>query len=202
MNKRFDIITDSVLSDIIDNIEASLKCPKFKEYNSFIDIDTWENIRHLMPRNKEVAEKGFGFCISNYYEFGEFKRIIIINMRNCRQLNFSENEITAIIYHELGHLLNEPELDRVPTIMDYFLNGIEYSEKIAEKVRTNNSIKMEIFADSYANQYGYGAELISTFNKQNQFFDQKIGYFEQRVEKINNNEIFEGTVASIDTNGW
>ncbi len=202
MNKRFDISTNPVLSGIVDHIEISLECPRFIQYSNFIDIDTWENIKNQMPNNKEVAEKGFGFCISNYYELGEFKRIIIINMNNCERLKFTVREITAIIYHELGHLLNKPELAKVPTIMDYFLYKTEYSEELAEEVRTNNSIKMEIFADSYANQYGYGVELVSTFHKQNQHFEQKIGYFEKRVEHINNKKCFDGTVAPIDTIGW
>lgn len=151
MNKRFDISTNTVLSGIIDHIEDSLKCPRFIQYRNFIDIDTWDNIKHQMPRNKEVAEKGFGFCITNYYELGEFKRIIIINMNNCERLKFTVREITAIIYHELGHLLNKPELAKVPTRKDYFLNETEYSEDLAEEVRTNNLMKMEVFADSYAN---------------------------------------------------
>lgn len=202
MNKRFDISTNSVLSGIIDHIEATLMCPKFREYSNLIDIDIWENIKHQMSHHKEVAEKGFGFCIPNFLEVGEFKRIIIINMNNCMRLNFTDREIAAIIYHELGHLLNKPELAIVPTIMDFTLYGIEYSEGIAEEVRNNNFKKMEIYADSYANQYGYGRELISTFDKQNQHFNQKISYFEARVEGISNNELFEGTVAPIDTNGW
>lgn len=202
MNKRFNISNNSVLSGIIDHIEATSECPKFKKYSSLIDIDTWENIKYKMPNNKGIAEKGFGFCISSYYEFGKFTPIIVINTNNCSQVDFTEREIAAIIYHELGHLLNKPELAKVPTIMDYFLNGAEYSEDMAEGIRMNNAIKMEVFADSYASQHGYGDELISTFYKQNLHFEQKIGYLETRTERIKNKEHFQGTVAPIDINGW
>jgi hypothetical protein len=196
MNKRFDIEKDLQLSGIIDQIENTLKCPRFKKYSNFIDIDTWENVRQQMPHNKEVADNGFGFCITNFFESGKFKRIIVINTNNCRQALFTDREIAAIIYHELGHLLNNPVLDEVPTIMDLLYNGIEYSEAIAEDVRSRNSIKMEIYADSYANQFGYGTDLISTFHKQNQLFNQKIEYFEERVESINKNGFFKGAIST------
>lgn len=202
MNKRFDFNTDPLLAHIVNQTEETLSCPKFKEYSDQIDIDTWENIKLLMQRNKTVAESGFGFCITNFFELGEFKRIIIINMDNCKKANCTEREVTAILYHELGHLLNTPQLEPVPTIMDFFLYGNEYSADLAEGVRNKNSIKMEVYADSYANQYGYGSELISTFYKQNQYFEQKIGYFEQRLKEINSKIFFEGCVAPIDTNGW
>jgi len=201
MIKRFDTKSDPVLSNIIDSIEDSLKCLKFLEHSNIIEIDTWENIKFKMPHHKEIAQKGFGFCIPNYLEYG-VKRIVIINMQNCNRVNFTEREIAAIIYHELGHLLNAPELFPVPTVGYCFINEIKYNKNLEEEIRTGNPIKMEVFADSYANLYGYGDELISTFHKQNQFFDQKIEYFDTRVEKIKSKELFEGNVMPIETNPW
>ena len=37
MNKRFEINTNPILSGIIDQIEASLMCPKFREYSNHIE---------------------------------------------------------------------------------------------------------------------------------------------------------------------
>jgi hypothetical protein len=114
----------------------------------------------------------------------------------------SEREITAIIYHELGHLLNSFEFVEEPTIMFCLKNGITYNKTLHEEIHTNNSIQNEVFADSYANQYGYGLELISSFNKYNEHFDDQIGHFEIRVERINNNELMSGNVKPINRNGW
>lgn len=198
MIRRFNTYTFPLLSSIIDHIEATLDCPKFAAFSDKIEIDIWQNVKHQMPHNKEVAEKGFGYCITNYFESGEFKRIIIINLYNCNLAKFSDREIGAVILHELGHLLNNPELAKIPTIMDHFLYGIDYSPDIADKVRRQNDIKMETFADSYANQHGFGSDLISTFHKQNRQFEQKLGYLEERIKCIEKSEVFVGSVFPID----
>ncbi|WP_158860988.1 hypothetical protein [Lunatibacter salilacus] len=198
MIRRFNIYTFPLLASIIDHIEATLECPKFADYSDKIEIDIWQNVKHKMPHNKEVAEKGFGFCITNYFESEEFKRIIIINLDNCNLAKFTDREIGAVIFHELGHLLNNPELAKFPTIMDHVLYGIDYSPDIADKFRQQNDIKMETFADSYANQNGFGCELISTFHKQNSQFEQKLGYLEERIKSIEKNEVFIGSVFPIE----
>lgn len=175
MNKRFDINSNLILSGIIDQIESSLLCPKFRKYSNLIDIYTWDNIKEKMQHHKLVAENGFAFCITNFFEFGVFKRLIVINTDNCMLANFTEGEITVIIFHELGHLLNTPELDKVPTIMDLLYNGIDYSQATDEEVRSKNSIKMEKYADSYAYQFGYGPELIQHSIAKTNFLIKKPG---------------------------
>ena len=151
-----------------------------------------------MPHNKEVGENGFGFCIPNFYELGEFKRIIVIDLSNCLKSDFTNREISSIIFHELGHLLNKPELDQEPTLLNHFLFGIEYCKDKVDEIRYKNSLKMELYSDSYATQLSYGSELLSTFYKQNLDLNQKIGFFEERVEGIKEIKIFEGIVAPID----
>lgn len=44
MNKKFSIRDNAILSDIVDQIDATLACPKFREFSNQIDIDTWDNI--------------------------------------------------------------------------------------------------------------------------------------------------------------
>lgn len=202
MNKKFTPETYPILSNIIDNINNTLECQRFQEFSNSIDIDTWENVEETMQNNRNTADNGFSFCISNYFENGDFKRIIIINTENCNQLELSEREITAVIFHELGHLLNSPLFENEPTIMFCMKNKIDYNKNLHDEVRKNNSILNEVYADSYANQYGYGTEIISTFDKHNEHFDEEIGYYEIRVQKINDNELVEGIVKPINTNGW
>ncbi len=194
MIKRYNTKNYPVLSRIIDEIEATLECTKFKEFHDIIEVDTWENIKVKMPHNSSLAEKGFGFCTPDFYEYGEFARIIVINIANCNLALFTEREIAAIIFHELGHLLNEPELIQEPSFLYCYTNGILYDKKLHDKIVDMNTMNMEVYADSYANQHGYGEELISTFHKQNIHFDQKIGYLGERVQNINSKEFFNGNV--------
>jgi hypothetical protein len=198
---KFSDIEFPTLTKVVNNINETLDCSKFIE-NTLIEIDTWSNLNQVMVNSKNVAENGFAFCISNYNDNGVFKRIIIINTENCELLNLTDREITAIIYHELGHLLNSPKLVIVPTVTHCLRNVIKYEKKTEDEIKENNLIQIEFFADSYANKYGYNLELISTFNKYNDHFENKIGYFDLRVEKININELFEGDVKPINTNGW
>lgn len=202
MNKRFNSETNPDLLRIIDNIETTLKCLKFQEYKNVIDIDTWENINFKMPHNKQLAENGFGFCISNFHEYGDFKRIIVINMENCKRAGFNEREIASVVFHELGHLLNAPEEMQEPTLLYCYMKGINYSKALHDEIKIKNAMNNEIYADSYANLYGYGSELIMTFNKQNELFNQKIGYFDERVKNLENEEFFEGIVKQINKKGW
>ncbi|WP_262892858.1 hypothetical protein [Aquiflexum lacus] len=37
MKNRFEINTNPILSGIIDQIKATLRCPKFREYNNIIE---------------------------------------------------------------------------------------------------------------------------------------------------------------------
>ena len=202
MNKRFNNENYPLFSTIIDNIESTLECSKFKEYTSLIDIDSWDNIKLEMQRNKKLAENGFGFCITNFHEFGEFKRLIVINIKNCNRADFNQREITSIILHELGHLLNASESKQEPDFFYCFTNNIKYKKTLHDEIKEKNAINNEIYADSYANLYGYGNELISTFNKQNELFEQKIGYLKERFKSIVEKKKYEGIIMPINKNGW
>jgi|GEM_PF-2511249 len=202
MNIRFNIKTHPVLVSILDKIECNLECPKFKKYKSKIDVDTWDNIKLKMIHNRNIAESGFGFCIANFFEFGEFKRLIVVNMENCELADFDENEIGAIILHELGHLLNYPELTPEKNFLYCYTNAIKYDKVLDNEIKSKNQMKMEIYADSYANMNGYGIELLSTFEKQNKIFKQKIGYLDERIASINKKEDYVGTIMPIKKNGW
>lgn len=194
MIKRFNPEDYPDLDRIINDIESTLNCPKFQQHHNSIEIDSWENIKVKMPHNRSIAEAGFGFCTPNFYEFGRFARIIVVNTTNCNLAQFNDGEISAIIFHELGHLLNEPELIQEPSFLYCYTNGILYDKKLHDKIVDMNTMNMEVYADSYANQHGYGEELISTFLKQNMHFDQKIGYLDERVQNINSKEFFKGNV--------
>jgi hypothetical protein len=196
MKKRYNTSNDLILNRIIDKIEQSTNCPKYKQLKDLIEIDTWQNIGYTMQRNKAIAEVGFGFCIPNYLEFGQTKAIIIINSQNCKKANFTESEFASIIYHELGHLLNYPELEIEPDFAYCMLHGFNYDKDYHNNVVELNNMKKEIYADSYAAKFGHGDALISTFHKQNLHFAQKIEFLEERINAIKNGVLLEGKIIT------
>lgn len=185
---------------MIDSIENSLQCSKYNQVANRIEIYLPGDVTFKVRENRELAEKGFGICLIKSYDNGSWDVSIIVDMKNCTQANLTEREIAAVVFHELGHILNEPELQDEPTFDFCFIHGIQFSREVPDYVRGSNCMTMEIFADSYANRHGYGKELISTFHKQNKNFEQKIGYCSTRIEKILNKEYCEGKIMSPNKN--
>ena len=202
MVKRFSEVQFPVLSSAINSVNKKLTCPKFREISEFLEVDIWDNIKNLKPFFAEVAEKGFGFSSCQFREHWEVKKIIVFNIDNMFRARLSEDEIMAILYHELGHLLNFPNLFVVPTMAVCMEYAIEYSKEKEEATRIENAILMETYADSYATQHGYGPALISTFDKQNHFFKQQMNYYQIRVQKITEKEKLIGWIMPEDAAGW
>lgn len=201
MIKRFDTTANPLLSSVIDSIENSLLCPKYKEVTNRIAVHPLVDGTYNIRENKLMAEKGFGNCLIKSYDLTNWYVSIIINTKNCINAKLTEREIAAVVLHELGHILNEPELQVEPTFEYCFVHGIHFNREVLNEVQESNSKTMEIFADSYANKYGYGKELISTFHKQDKNFEQKIGYSSIRIETILKKEYFEGEIISPNKNG-
>jgi|SRR5690606_12474099 len=196
MVKKFDIAAKPLLSSVIDSIESSLQCAKYYQEMNRIQICTMDDIIFQGKENKELAEKGFGACLVKSYGPCSWDVCIVINIDNCTKANLTEREIAAVILHELGHILNEPELKEVPTFEFCFIHGIQFSKEVQKQVWESNSLTMEVFADAYANRHGFGKELISTFHKQDNNSDQKVKYASTRIDKILNKEYFEGKIMS------
>ena len=146
--------------------------------------------------NRQTIEKGFGACSIRDYAFGGVSAAIVVNMKNCTMACLTEREIVAIVLHELGHILNEADLEPEPTLEFCFIRQIQFSRELLDKVQIANGIKMEAYPDSYVSQHGYRQELLSTFDKQNHFFEQKIGYYAERMEKLQTADYLEGKIMS------
>lgn len=185
MIKRFDIKTNPLLSSVVDDIENSLECLKYKEIANKIEIYPLVDAVISVNENKIWAEKGFGNCLIKTYNSNNWTVSIIINMQKCVQAHLTEREIAAIIFHELGHIFNEPELEDEPTFEYCFIHGIPFNREVLNEVQELNSKTMEIYADSYANKHGYENVLVSTFHKQDKNFEQKIAYSLRKSEKRN-----------------
>ncbi len=140
MIKSFDATANLVLSSVIDRIESSLRCPKYDQLTNRIEIHLTDDVSFKMLQNKELVEKGFGACLFRSYNYGIGEVFIVVNMKNCKQANLTEREIAAIIFHELGHILNEPALQDEPTFEFCFIQGIEFNKESLEKVQESNNI--------------------------------------------------------------
>lgn len=115
MIKRFDPTASPVLSSVIDSIESSIECSKYDQVANRIGVCLPGDVTFKDRENKALAEKGFGSCLIKSYDYGSWDVFIIVDMKNCIQANLTEREITAVVFHELGHILNEPELPDEPT---------------------------------------------------------------------------------------
>lgn len=196
MVKKFNTEANPILNSVIDNIEISLKCSKYNQMADRIVVCLPDDVKFEKAENKELAAKGFGTCLVRDYYIGMWEVIVIVNMKNCTKASLTEQEIAAVIFHELGHILNEPELRDEPTVEYCLMHGLQFDREVLRVVQESKCMEKEIFADSYANMHGYGDALISTFHKQDQNFEQKIGYRAGRIEKIMNREYFEGKIVS------
>lgn len=196
MIKRFTSDSDPQLSKVIDNLIPLLKtCSRYQSFKKIIQIDSWENVKSQMQYNQEVAEKGFGFCITNFRDTG-IVPLIVINMTNCYKAKLTTKEISAIIIHEIGHILNVPTFVKVPSFYDCFEDGIRYNNK-REEISLHNALLSELYADSYATIHGFDVDLISTFDKHISYFSTNDGFYEPRVDKLKSKKILEGQTLDI-----
>jgi hypothetical protein len=197
MIKKFSILTEPVLSSVINTLRAHLTCcPKYRCLENRIEVFIAHEALFQEYKNKELASRGFGTSLFKVFTKNYWEVAIVIHMENCRHANLNEREIAALVLHELGHILNVPEFLLELTFEYCYMNGIHYSRELLEEIRVENALRSEIFADAYAGRHGYGSELISTFNKQNIHFEQQIGYYSARIEKILKQEHPEGTIFS------
>jgi len=181
-----------LLSAAISIVEWTLDCEKDRQVADKIEIYPLNKAQFGNNENKLLAEKGFGNCLIKSFDGIDYYVSIAINTEKCKKADLSEREISSIILHELGHILNEPELKIEPTLEYCFINGLGFNKQILNEIREYNSIAMETYADYYASKYGFGKELISTFQKQDKNFEQKIGFKKIRINKILNQEVLIG----------
>lgn len=157
MVKKFKPVTNIILSATVDVVETSLTCPKFHLLNHSIEVYILEDYKFSNPENKKLVEKGFGGCLFKGYRNFVTDPVIIFNTKKIVEANLTEREIAAVLFHELGHLLNELELEPEPNFNEHFTFHNNFNV-LRNKIRSGNCLKMEIYADSYANRYGYGEE--------------------------------------------
>lgn len=191
----FNETENPLLAELVNEIheESMEQCELYREFHETIFISTWDEAKERMGGHKN---NGFGFGISNHPFQGEYHRFVIINWQKCTQADLNRREIKAVIMHELGHLLNAHEKQLEPNTWHCIRNGIEFNDELYQEIKVSNALNNELYADSYAVKFGYGDTLISSFEK-HRITSEDVGFAEERIEKINNNELLIGTVKEI-----
>lgn len=152
-----DLLTNSI-NRITDRIENHLpeEIP--------IVVSDLNNISVLFPSNaipnefqfySRILRNGFAITQPKNFRGGERKHLIVINTEFTSRLNLSDSELDAVIAHELGHILNEPNRD-IPNFneeqefyADFFASSIGLREplltSIAKYLEQENAQNPELF---------------------------------------------------------
>ena len=122
-----------------------------------------------------ITRNSFGITQPKYFTDGVRKHLIVLNADFILHLNITDNELDAIIAHELGHIFNIPN------------GNIE-----------NYSQQIEFYADYFAKSMGLIVPLISGINK---LIEQpnapNIELFWLRIDKLNTDEVFDGAIKQL-----
>lgn len=199
MNILFPETTSAQLITATNEIAELLheNCLKYEETRNTIYVATWTQMQEKFQSWTRVITAGFAFS-THYLHNRDYIRLIIINEENCNAANLNNEELKAILLHELGHLLNNPALEVEPNNLYCIKNKVRYSAEEHNRVVQLNSLNKEIHADSYAKQHGFAEPTLEGFIKFNALFQEDIGFRDQRVEAITNDEQYLGTVRLIN----
>lgn len=179
--------TQSARDLIVKNLEEQFKGLKFEVHvvshtdeNSFImsvypDRSFLDRIVEKLSGDSEHIEKIWSKIDKWVIEIDE---IILHDDK------FTEQELTALLLHEIGHVIYSNAITtRLSTILRYEIIKSKYAEKVMLKDRIfrlllsipildscisdkhNSSIKEEVKADKFAIKMGYSKPLLSALNK-------------------------------------
>ncbi|HSH67557.1 MAG TPA: hypothetical protein VLB84_17575 [Bacteroidia bacterium] len=184
------------LTNIVDRVHQLLSgnCTAYDANLRTIHIATSTEV------NIPWAELGFGISKCNYRHNNDLIRVVAINEENCINAELTDNELKAILLHELGHLLNHPILQYEPNFAECANHGI--TEEQLNKFKLENRQRKELFADAYAKRHGFHQETIDCFRKFHNLFNNEVFFDTGRVEALNGTNVYNGYVNPIDRNGF
>lgn len=192
------------LEDAIHQIHANLieNCNNYQELHTKIYITTWNEVKDLNPKFESSFNEGFGFNLKHPIAKNEDIWLIVLNEQIIRNANLTDEEIRAIILHELGHFLNYPTLEDEPYPGKKNELGEFYSLDTIKLIKSQNRIKKEIYADAYAKKFGYQQSVLNSFEKHYILMGAEIGFLNDRADAINSNELYIGEIKLPDIKGF
>jgi Zn-dependent protease with chaperone function len=137
-------------------------------------------------------ENGLGGNKGNVIHGGQRKHLVVVNFGNVDLIELDNDELDAVLIHELGHLLNKNN----PLTVTSAINGATQEE--IRNVQITNSKNSEFFADYLAKLLGKEAALISSIRK---FLDSELraneDLFQERIKKLDSDEELNGVVLTM-----
>lgn len=184
LTKEIESILHEVFKDMVFDIKVIKKLDETELFimSVFPEMSTVDKIVSAILTNKSdsVINDLWKKNTKWYIEIDD-------DILKSKEFNFNEKELTALLLHELGHVVATNSIpNRISTIMKYEFAKANYTIKgalasqaifakilslpildscISDKSRTMNNVKEEIKADTFARKMGYSEALYSALTK-------------------------------------
>ncbi|RDC58678.1 hypothetical protein AHMF7616_05312 [Adhaeribacter pallidiroseus] len=128
-----------------------------------------------------------------------FVHLIIVNQQICEQANLDDEELTAVLLHELGHVFNMYKQEPIPTLIYCLKTNTTYNADLEAKTKEENSIYNEYYADYFVVKNGYSQQLIKSLKKYtNLDFAINHDQIAKRIQMIQNGDCeFTGILKEL-----
>ena len=127
--------------------------------------------------------------------------LVTIDFTVIKYCKFDTNEIAATILHEFGHIFNHYNKQSKSKIYEQLKKGLVPDFKQIEHEKNEINKKKEFYADYYPKKFGLGKSMKSSLKKYLEsnlpFALEKEREINERIEKLNTNEIFNGTTKQL-----
>lgn len=143
------------------------------------------------------------------------------NIFNRNEINFTPKELTAILLHELGHVVySDNTIERLYRAHREVMCRLSTENKmqckfmyrlfdiplmVAAGIRNfrdgKNGINLEVFADTTVSKLGYGVHLITAFNKIIKAYGNSISLDDRMQEKMIESEVQWAVINATDLIG-
>lgn len=158
-----------------------------------------ENAKTVYNPDFDILEKAylnsFGGVKANITYNNSTHHLIVINMEFVESFDLSDEELDGVIAHELGHLFNKYNFERVPNYLDV-VNGSATREDM-ERIKKENANNNEIYADYFTKLTSTSDGLISSITK---FVDSDLctnaELFELRLLKLEEDTEYMGEIQN------
>lgn len=180
-------LIDTVISENLQNAINLVNNINYEENISIITdeifiINLSDAIQNYPERISVAAEKSYAITQSFFHNDNNI-HLIIINEELCSRYNAN---LTAVILHEIGHIVNE--YDKKLTQFQASLRNINLND--LEDVNNQIQLENEFHADYFAKKYLYQNELIHSLNSS---LNLNIGFNDDelrlRIEELQNDMI-------------